>query len=164
MDLGDRRIRGATVILTGLAALLLCAAAAAQERHYDVTVRSASDRSDAIQKVRVSKAVIGSAQIVIWGGAAIDPDCSPHPGSTLAVVEPPAHGAVKVVEEGIYVAFPPANPRSACNNRKVPGRKVYYTANNGYSGRDKVVLQGASDDGRVRNVTIDINVLKAANS
>jgi hypothetical protein len=79
------------------------------------------------------------------------------------VLEAPTHGAVKVVEEGIYVAFPPGNPRSACNNRKVPGRKVYYTANDGYSGRDKVVLEGASEDGHVRHVIIDVHVLKANN-
>ena len=156
-------MRAATVILAGLAALSLSAAAAAQERHYDVSIRPANARHDAVQKIRISKAAIGSAQIVIWGGAAIDPDCSPHPGSTLTVVEPPAHGAVKVIEEGVYVAFPAGNPRSACNSRKVPGRKVYYTANDGYAGRDKVVLQGSSEDGGVRNVTIDVTVLKAAN-
>jgi hypothetical protein len=30
-----------------------------------------------VQKIRISKAAIGSSQIVLWGGAAIDPDCSP---------------------------------------------------------------------------------------
>jgi len=99
---------------------------------------------------------------VIWGGAAIDPDCSPHPGSTLTIVAPPAHGAVKVVEEPIYVAFPPGNPRSACNSKKVPGRHVYYTASPGYAGHDRVILEGSSEDGHVRHVTIDVNVLKGA--
>jgi len=146
----------------GLAVLAFCGTAAAQERQYTVTVRPAVHASNGIQKISVSRAAVGSSQIVIWGGAAIDPDCSPHPGSTLAVVTQPAHGEVKVVEEPIYVAFPPGNPRSACNSKKVPGRHVYYTASPGYSGHDRVVLEGASEDGRVRRVTVNVNVLKGA--
>ena len=148
---------------TGLMAIALGGAATAQVRHFEVPVAPAAQSSKGFQKVSISKAAIGSSQIVIWGGAAIDPDCSPHPGSTLAIVQPPAHGAVKVVEEGVYVAFPPANPRSACNGRKVPGRKVYYTAAEGYAGHDKVVLEGASEDGHVRHVTVDVDVRKPAN-
>ena len=112
----------------GLAVLAFCGTAAAQVRVHT---------SDGVQKINISKAAVGSSQIVIWGGAAIDPDCSPHPGSTLTVVTPPAHGEVKVVEEPIYVAFPPSNPRAACNSRKVPGRHVYYTASPGYAGHPR---------------------------
>jgi hypothetical protein len=156
-------MRSMMLAAAGLGAIALCGAAAAQTRHYEVTVAPSAQSAKGFQKVSISKAAIGSAQIVIWGGAAIDPDCSPHPGSTLAVVQPPAHGSVKVVEEGVYVAFPAGNPRSACNGRKVPGRKVYYTAAEGYAGHDKVVLEGASEDGHVRHVTVDVDVRKAAN-
>ena len=146
----------------GLALLAYCGAAAAQEQQYMVTVRPAGHEANGVQKINISKAAVGSSQIVIWGGAAIDPDCSPHPGSTLTIVAPPAHGAVKVVEEPIYVAFPPGNPRSACNSKKVPGRHVYYTASPGYAGHDRVILEGSSEDGHVRHVTIDVDVLKGA--
>lgn len=155
-------MRSMVLAAAGLAAAAFCGGVAAQERHYEVTVAPRGQPDKGFQKVSISRAAIGSARIVIWGGAAIDPDCSPHPGSTLAVVEPPAHGAVKIVEEGVYVAFPAANPRSACNGRKVPGRKVYYTAAEGYSGHDKVVLEGASEDGHVRHITVDVDVRKAA--
>ena len=150
------------IVMGGLVSLTLFGAAAAQERGYEVTVRPAASSNQAFQKINISRAAIGSTQIVIWGGAAIDPDCSPHPGSTLTIVAPPAHGAVEVVEEPIYVAFPPGNPRSACNARKVPGRHVYYTANPGYAGHDKVVLEGSSEDGHVRHVTIDVDVRKGS--
>ena len=146
----------------GLAVLAFCGTATAQERQYTVTVRPAAHVTNGIQKISISKAAVGSSQIVIWGGAAIDPDCSPHPGSTLTIVAPPSHGEVKVVEEPIYVAFPPSNPRAACNAKKVPGRHVYYTASPGYSGHDRVVLEGASEDGSVRHVTINVNVLRGA--
>ena len=147
----------------GLSALVLCGVAGAQQRQYLVTVTPGGQQDKAYQKINVSKAAIGSSQIVIWGGAAIDPDCSQHPGATLTVLEQPTHGAVRVVEEPVYVTFPPGNPRAVCNNRKVPGRHVYYTANAGYTGHDKVVLEGASEDGHVRHVTIDVDVRKGAN-
>jgi hypothetical protein len=150
--------------LVGLMALVQGGASLAQTRHYDVTVRPAASQDRGFQKITVSKAVIGDAQIVLWGGAAIDPDCSAHPGSTLTVVQPPSHGAVKVVDEPMYVAFPPQNPRSACNSRQVTGHKAYYTANPGYSGHDKVVLEGSSEDGHIRHVTVDVDVRKSAAS
>ena len=156
-------MRSIMLAAAGLGALALGGLAAAQERHYAVTVAPIGQQAKGFQKISVSKAAIGSARIVLWGGAAIDPDCSPHPGSTLAVVQPPAHGSVQVVEEGVYVVFPAGNPRSACNGRKTPGRKVYYTAAEGYAGHDRVVLEGGSEDGHVRHVTIDIDVRKAAN-
>ncbi|HEX5263823.1 MAG TPA: hypothetical protein VFW13_09870 [Phenylobacterium sp.] len=156
-------MRSVMLAAAGLGAIVLSGAAVAQERHYELTVAPAGQSNKGFEKISVSKAAIGSSQIVIWGGAAIDPDCSPHPGSTLAIVQQPAHGSVKVVEEGVYVAFPQANPRSVCNGRKVPGRKVYYTAAEGYSGHDKVVLEGASEDGHVRHVTVDVDVRKASN-
>jgi len=147
----------------GLGAIALSGVATAQTRRFEVTVSPAAQANKGFQKISVSKAAIGSAQTVICGEAAIDPDCSAQPGSTLAVVQPPAHGSVKVVEEDVYVAFPQGNPRSACNGRKTPGRKVYYTAAEGYAGHDRVVLEGGSEDGHVRHVTVDIDVRKAAN-
>lgn len=154
-------MRIATIVLGGLAGLALSCAAVAQER-YELTVKREGAHPDAVQKIKVSKAVIGSAKIVIWGGASIDPDCAERPGYTLSVVEPPEHGEVKVVAEAIYIAFPQGNPRAVCNSRKAPGRQAYYTAAPGFTGHDRVVLEGASDDGTMRHVTIDVDVRKPA--
>jgi hypothetical protein len=155
-------MRAGLLLLSSFVALSQAPTASAQDRHYDVTVHPASSHPDAVQKIRVSKATTGSAKIVIWGGAAIDPDCSEHPGYTLSVVRPPEHGEVTVVQEGVYMAFPPGNPRSACNSHKVPGRRAYYTANPGFSGHDRVVLEGVTEDGTMRDVTVDVEVRKAA--
>jgi hypothetical protein len=154
-------MRFGTIVVVGLAGLALSCAAVAQER-FDVTVKRENSHPDAIQKIKVAKAVIGSSKIVIWGGASIDPDCAERPGYSLNVVQPPEHGEVKVVAEAIYIAFPQGNPRAVCNSRKVPGRQVYYTAAPGFSGHDRVVLEGASDDGTMRHVTVDVDVRKAA--
>jgi hypothetical protein len=111
------------------------------------------------QKLTVAKAAIGSTPIRIWANTAIDPDCSVHsPGATLTILEEPKHGAAVVKDEPYFAAFPPVNPRSACNNRKVPGNQAFYTAAPGFKGRDRMVLQGSSPDGSVRQVTVDITV------
>jgi hypothetical protein len=154
-------MRVGTAIVIALAGLGLSCATLAQER-YEVTIQRGNSHPDAVQKIKVAKAVVGSSKIVIWGGASIDPDCSEHPGYTLNVVQPPEHGEVKVVAEPIYMAFPMNNPRAACNRRKVPGRQAYYTAAPGFSGHDRVILEGATDDGTMRHVTIDVDVRKAA--
>ena len=56
------------------------------------------------------------------------------------------------------IGLPPNNSRVACNNRKVPGHEAFYAANPGFTGRDRVVLEGSSPEGRVREITVDIEV------
>ena len=132
--------------------------AAAQSRSYLVTVNPL-EKARGFEKVRLSKAALGSSEITLMYNTAIDPDCSVHPpGTTLTILKPPEHGVARVSDEPIYTAFPPNNPRSACNNRKVPGHTAYYAANPGFTGHDRVVLQGSSPAGRVREITVDIEV------
>lgn len=132
--------------------------ALAQARRYEVTVSPAA-RPSGFQKLHIDKAAIGSTPIRVWANTAIDPDCSEHqPGATLTVLEPPAHGVATIKDEPYFAAFPPANPRSACNTRKVPGHQAYYTAAAGYAGHDRMVLRGSSPDGVVRQITVDLTV------
>lgn len=150
-------MRSKLLILTGLAALI-ATGAVAQTQRYQVTV-SPVDKRSGFEKLHVDRAAIGSTPIRIWANTAIDPDCAAHePGATLTVLEPPAHGVAEVKSEPYFAAFPPANPRSACNNRKVPGNQAFYTAAAGYTGHDRLVLQGSSPDGAVRRITVDVTV------
>lgn len=145
-------------LLIGLAvAAVTVGAAAAQTSQYVVTVRkTAPDKG--FEKVRIEKAALGASEIVLWGNTQLDPDCREHPGATLTAVQQPAHGVLRIVHEDGYTNFPPANPRSACNSRKVPVNHAYYAATPGFSGHDKVVLQGSSSEGHVREITVDILV------
>lgn len=150
-------MRSKLLILAGLAATV-ATGAFAETKHYEVTV-SPEARPSGFQKLHIEKAAIGSTPIRVWANTAIDPDCSEHqPGATLTVLEQPAHGVATVKDEAYYAAFPPANPRSACNDRKVPGHQAYYTAATGYAGHDRLVLQGSSPDGAVRRITVDVTV------
>jgi hypothetical protein len=76
----------------------------------------------------------------------------------LTLLSPPNHGQVSISDEPFFLSFPPENPRSACNTRKLPGHQAFYTAATGFTGRDRVVLQGTSPDGHVRRITVDIDV------
>lgn len=111
------------------------------------------------QKLTIAKAAVGSTPIRVWANSAIDPDCSAHaPGAALTILESPKHGEAVVKDEPYFAAFPPANPRSACNDRKVPGHQAFYTAAAGFKGHDRMVLQGSSPDGLVRRISVDITV------
>lgn len=145
-------------VFAALAVASFCGAAAAQAESYVVSVRRA-DAPKGFQKVHVSKAAIGGSEIRIWANAAINPDCTAiEPGPTLRILSGPEHGIARLSDDPLYLAFPPANPRSSCNHQKIPAHAAYYVAYAGFAGHDKVVLQGASPDGRVREITVDIDV------
>ena len=138
--------------------VLASGAFAAQPSRYLVTVKPVGP-AVGYQKLSVAKAVIGSTPIRVWANTAIDPDCSAQtPGATLTIVQPPSHGTAEVKDEPYFAAFPPGNPRSACNSRKVPGHQAFYTAAAGYTGHDRMVLQGSSPNGAVRRIAVDITV------
>ena len=144
------------LVLAGLTAAMT--ASLTQAAQYNVTITPQS-RPHGFEKINVSRAAIGSTPIRIWANADIDPDCSTHlPGPSLTILQPPAHGQATISDEPFYAAYPPANPRSACNSRKVPGHQAFYTAASGYSGHDHMVLQGASPEGQVRRIDVDVNV------
>jgi hypothetical protein len=145
-------------LLVGLAAAVFAAGAAmAQTSQYVVTVRKAAPVK-AFDKIKVERAALGSSEIVIWGNSQLDPDCTEHPGATLSALEQPQHGTLRIVHEDGYTNYAPGNPRSVCNSRKTPVNHAYYTAAAGYAGHDKVVLQGSSSEGTVREITVDILV------
>jgi hypothetical protein len=148
---------GVRTVVGGALALAVGAAALAQPQI--MVIMKPADAGDGFAKIKVKKAALGPSQILVWGNGQIDPDCHEHqPGATLSVLRPPQHGTVKVVHEDDYLAYLPPNPRTVCNQRKVPVNHAYYAANPGYVGRDEVVLQGSSSDGRVREITVDIDV------
>lgn len=150
-----RVLMPALVLAAGLAG-----AALAQTTHFDVTVHR-DNSAKGFEKLKVSKAAIGDTQIILWQNTAINPDCTAIPGVSLSVLKEPEHGKVNISEEPTYLAFPAGNPRSACNTRKVPAHRALYQAEAGFKGHDRVVLQGSSPEGRVREINVYIEVRPA---
>jgi hypothetical protein len=135
-----------------VAALGLSATAVyAQTQRFEVTVNP-TGKTEGYGKISIDKAAIGSAP------TAVEPDCSPRGQTTLTVVKPPEHGTVQISDEPFFYAFATNTPYAACSQKKVQGHRAFYTAAAGYTGDDRVVLQGSQPDGYVRRITVNISV------
>jgi hypothetical protein len=88
----------------------------------------------------------------------VDLDCSENKGIVLRVLQPPAHGSVSLKDEPDYPQFPAVNPRSKCNERKILQHGAYYQATAGFTGEDRAVLQVQTPEGRVNEITFDVDV------
>lgn len=147
------------VMLSGaiVVALVAGGVAYAQSGQYVVNIKRAAPQKG-FEKLTISKAALGATPIRLWENAAINPDCTEVPGVSLSILQPPEHGKATVSNDPVYIAFPPNNPRSACNKSKVPGHEAFYQADAGFTGHDRVVLQGSSPEGHVREIKVDILV------
>ncbi|MHB8284243.1 MAG: hypothetical protein ACYDD1_06160 [Caulobacteraceae bacterium] len=146
----SRRVAAVTALV-----LLTASVAAAQTQRFEVTVRN---KTEGYGKIDIDKAAIGSAPIRLWQNTAVEPDCTPHGQTTLTVVHPPEHGAVQISDEPFFYVWPVNSPYAGCNQTKVAGHRAFYTANAGYTGNDRVVLEGSQPDGMVRRITVNISV------
>jgi hypothetical protein len=63
-------------------------------------------------------------------------DCSPMTDIDVRVTKEPEHGAVELVSGEFFPAFAKDNPRVKCNDKKIRGMKINYTATKGYMGDD----------------------------
>lgn len=70
-----------------------------------------------------------------------------------------AHGSVEFVKENIYSNYKD-DIRNRCNSRKSPGVSEYYTSRSGYSGRDMNKVRVSYGEGTIKDVTVNINVIK----
>lgn len=108
--------------------------------------------------IHVSRAAMSGEKIRIWFATLTNPDCSSAGTMTAQIITPPHHGHVDISTEKVYPNFVAPNPRVICDTRKVDGVQAFYTADAGYHGHDKIVLQNATSEGRVRRVIIDVDV------
>jgi hypothetical protein len=146
----------AKMLLTTLA---IAGAGSAAAEGRDPVIDSLMREPPGFETAHMSKATNGTDEIMLLGSAAVNPDCtrSTH-RRPMIVREAPTHGAVKVVAGMFFVPFSPPNPRAACNRRRLPAQQAYYAAEPGFTGHDLIVLEQATFDGHLRQVTIDVEV------
>ncbi|WP_132740314.1 hypothetical protein [Sphingomonas sp. PP-F2F-A104-K0414] len=108
--------------------------------------------------IYASRAAISGEKIRIWFATLTNPDCSSAGTVTAQIVTPPHHGHADISTEKVYPNFIAPNPRVICDTHKVDGVQAFYTSDAGYHGHDKIVLQSATSEGRVRRVLIDVDV------
>lgn len=89
---------------------------------------------------------------------AINPDCTSLGPIGVNLVVAPQGGEVRVGEGRRYMAFVPANPRSACNRRKIPATFVLYRSQPGFTGQDSFVVEVVFPNGTAQRARITVNV------
>jgi hypothetical protein len=141
--------------LAAILSLILVSVAGAQTY---VVRRLPSGGAQGYGDVHISKAALSGQQVRVWWATLLNPDCTAAGTLTTQLVQPPKHGTLSLSDEGFFPDFQPPNPRAACDTRKSPGKQAFYTSVDGFHGRDKLVLQNATSEGRVRRITIDIDV------
>jgi hypothetical protein len=90
--------------------------------------------------------------------AAVNPDCSTAGKVAVDFISKPAHGTVEFEQVSEFSFFPPTNPRSKCNDRRVSGTAIFYTSEPTFQGLDLFVLTELSPDGRRINVPVTVTV------
>lgn len=102
--------------------------------------------------------VRSGAPIVVYKITALNPDCSTLGPSTVNLLRAPEGGQASVAERRDYVAFIPANPRSACNRRKVPTTEILYQSAPGFSGYDNFSAEIIAPNGVAmkRNFMVEV--------
>ena len=87
------------------------------------------------------KFVAAGGHVILWETAALNPDCSSNGPVTFRILKTPQHGRISIISTGVFPQYPPANVRSICNARRVPGQRMTYFAQAGYSGTDAVDIE-----------------------
>jgi hypothetical protein len=110
--------------------------------------------------IEQAKVVLADVKTYVAGYATLNPDCSPVGATTIRIRKQPRHGKVEVEEESGFVHYPPENVRAACNKRKVPMAKIFYTSDADYTGKDRVELEVFFPNGDARKLALTITVKK----
>lgn len=89
---------------------------------------------------------------------AINPDCTQSDRTVVRIIAPPEHGTASFQNGEMYTSFPRENPRSACNDKRVPGAMVKYKSEEGYTGGDTFRALIIYPDGSATEATYNIVV------
>jgi hypothetical protein len=108
--------------------------------------------------VHLSRAVMPGQKARVWFATLTNPDCSSAGTMTTQVVDIPSHGHIDISTEKVFPNFVAPNPRVICDRQKVDGVQAFYTADPGFHGHDRVVLENATSEGRIRRFRIDLDV------
>jgi hypothetical protein len=143
--------RGAMLALLALMPSVLAAQTYTVRRIY-------TGRPKGYEDVHIAKAAVPGERIRLWWATMVNPDCTAAGTITTDVLTPPRHGDAVLSDDPFYPNFLPPNPRVACDELKVPGKQLFYTAAAGFKGHDKMVFRSATTEGRIRRVIVDIDV------
>ncbi|GJD65337.1 hypothetical protein [Methylobacterium frigidaeris] len=99
----------------------------------------------------------GQTQKIGWF-VALDPTCRSMGAMTVNLIEPPGKGQIMIDQGSEYPGFHPANPRSACNKRKVPATRLIYSAPPGAADDDRFAVELVGPLGDVQRVRYHVEL------
>jgi hypothetical protein len=123
-----------------------------RKRHYAITVDPRPE------PVEVSRAALTGQQVRVGFMVNLDPDCAPVPVASVRILEGPRHGDAILKADTGFANFAKDNPRFECNKQRVNGWAVLYRGEEGYTGKDSVILETILADGRESRTRIAIEV------
>lgn len=97
----------------------------------------------------------GAVRLGYYGAAG--KGCVPEPLPTIEVVSPPRHGVVTVRSGSLTT-----NKLPSCPKLKLPVQIVFYRAQSGYAGADRVVFGVKRSSGKVDIWSFSIDVKEAS--
>ena len=103
-----------------------------------------------IGAAHADKVVVSGKPLMLYQASSTNPDCSSAGNVVLRVTQAPGHGRVTIRRASLFPKFSEANPRSACNRRRVAGVEATYVSQRGYLGPDFVVIASFLPDARSR--------------
>ncbi len=111
-----------------------------------------------LQAQHFQKVAASGAPMLLYQAWSVNPDCTPTGTVTMRVVSSPNHGRVSIVRASVFPRFPPYNPRSHCNARRVMGVKAMYISRQGYTGPDTAAVEVIYPSGGYRRAGFGIVV------
>ena len=145
----------ANIAFSAVALVFLPSASVAQTY---LVQRMGATAAKGYDDVHISKAALAGQTIRVWWATLLNPDCSAAGTMTTQIVSTPHHGQANISDDPFFPNFMEPNPRAACDTHKVSGKQAFYTADAAFHGHDKVVIQNATSEGRMRRIIVDIAV------
>jgi len=112
----------------------------------------------AIPETRIHHNAFSGNEVRLAAMNTVQSDCSPGPIPDVRVITPPTGGKHRLEEITIPIDRKPDNSRAHCNGKPVQAFGVFYKSNDGFTGRDKIVLDVDFKSGTVRRFVYDISV------
>lgn len=152
-----RRISGWLIALSGIS-LASCVSVQQQA----TTTPSSSAHTVIVARVPsphvIDKIVAAGTSVTLTAASSVNPDCSLMGIPTVRVMQAPVHGNIKLLHHDVFPRFPQINPRSKCNDKKMPGVVAIYTPDTDFIGSDFAEVEVFFPDGKADILKFSISV------
>jgi transglutaminase-like putative cysteine protease len=123
-----------------------------RQQHYAVAVNPKPAPTE------LTRTVAAEQQARIGFLSNISPDCSSTPFADVRLIEEPKHGQATLKQDTGFTNFAKENPRFECNKQRSEGTALLYQSEDGYTGKDSVVVELLYAEGNASSVRYSIDV------